>query len=67
MESNDNGSIAPVHFVKSISYNNQPWLTDFIFGQSGSESHGHGTLSGGTIWYLRTEEGKIIIQNGSLL
>jgi len=55
------------YFIKMIKYNIEPWLTDFIFGQRWSDSHGHATLSGGGLWYLRDEEGKVIIKNGSKL
>jgi len=53
------------HFVKVIEYNEQPWLTDVIIGQRGSNSHGHITASGAMIWYLRDEQGNEIIKNGS--
>jgi len=55
------------HFVRPIEYNNESWLTDFIFGQRGSCSHGHATLSGAGLWYLRDEQGKEIIKNGSII
>ena len=54
-----------VHFAKEIEYNDEPWLTDFIIGQRGSIAHGHLTLSGSAIWYVRDEQGKEIIKNGS--
>jgi len=53
------------HFAKVIEYNEQPWLTDVIIGQKGSQSHAHLTASGAMIWYLRDEQGKEIIKNGS--
>ena len=49
------------HFAKEIQYSNEPWRTDFIFGQKGFESHGHLALSGATILHLRDEEGRNII------
>lgn len=55
------------HFVKIIEYNEQPWLTDVIIGQKGSQSHGHLTASGAIIWYLKDEQGKEIIKNGSVV
>ena len=55
------------HFTKVIDYNDQPWLTDIIFGQRTAGSHAHATLSGAAIIYLRTEEGKEIIRNGSIV
>jgi len=55
------------HFTKVIEYNQQPWLTDIIFGQRNSCSHAHATLSGANLWYLRDEEGKEIIKNGSVV
>ena len=56
-----------LHFAKVIDYNDQPWLTDVIFGQRTTGSHAHATLSGAIIWYLRDEEGKEIIKNGSVV
>ncbi len=50
------------HFTKVIEYNEQPWLTDVIIGQKGSNSHAHITLSGAEIYYLRDAEGKEIIK-----
>ena len=55
------------HFIKPIEYHEESWLTDFIFGQRGSESHGHLTASMAIIWYLRDEAGKEIIKNGSVV
>ena len=55
------------HFIKAIKYNRESWLTDFLFGQRGFESHGHATLSGASLWYLRDEQGKEIIRNGSVV
>jgi hypothetical protein len=49
------------HFVKTIDYHEEPWLTDIIFGQRGSNSHAHIVASGAMILYLRDEEGKEII------
>ena len=66
MENENKGDLHP-HFMKKIEYNDQPWLTDFIFGQRGSNSHGHGTLSGAEIWYLIDEKGIEIIKNGSII
>lgn len=50
------------HFAQVINYNKEPWLTDIIIGQKGSKRHGHMTLSGNVILYLRDEEGKEIIK-----
>ncbi len=55
------------HFTKVIEYNNEPWLTDFIFGRRGTSSHGHATASGAMLWYLRDEQGREIIKNGSIV
>ena len=56
------------HFVKEIDYaKDQDWRTDFAFGQKGSNNHGHMTASGALIWYLRDEQGKEIIKNGSIV
>jgi len=49
------------HFVKEIDYNNQPWLTDLIFGLKGSSQHGHLTLSGSSVVFLRDGQGNVII------
>lgn len=52
----------PVHFVKIIDYNQEPWLTDVIIGQKGSKTHAHITISGGELLYIRDGEGKEIIK-----
>jgi len=36
-----------------------------MFGQRGANSHGHATLSGACLLYMRDEQGKEIIKNGS--
>ena len=58
---------ANFHFVKEIDYSREQWRTDFIFGQKGSTSHGHGALSGSQLWYLEDENGKVIIENGNVV
>jgi len=55
------------HFVKIIDYNEEPWITDLVFGQKGSGSHGHLSASGAAIWYLRDEQGREIIKNGKVV
>ena len=55
------------HFVKVIAYSDEPWRTDFIFGQKGAESHGHLVASGAMIYHLHDEQGKDIIKNGSVV
>lgn len=46
------------HFVKVIDYaKDEPWRTDFNFGQKGSQNHGHMATSGAGVWYLRDEQG----------
>lgn len=56
-----------VHFAKAIPYNNEPWLTDFTFGQRGAKLHGHMTISGAQIQYLRDEQGVDIIIDGNVI
>jgi len=63
--SNNDKEDSRPHFAKIIDYNEQPWLTDILIGQRGTKSHGHLTASGAIIWYLRDEQGKEIIKNGS--
>jgi len=56
------------HFVAEINYvPNQDWRTDFIFGQRGSQSHGHMATSGAMIWHLRDEQGNEIIKDGQVV
>jgi len=56
------------HFVCEINYApHQDWRTDFIFGQRGSDSHGHMAVSGGAIWNLKDEQGNEIIVDGQIV
>ncbi len=56
------------HFAKIVNYApNEPWRTDILVGQKGSEPHGHLSLSGASILYLRDEQGKEIIVNGDVM
>jgi hypothetical protein len=56
------------HFAKAIDCTKEePWRTDFIFGQTGVNPHGHLAASGAIIWYLRDEQGKEIIKNGEVI
>lgn len=56
------------HFVKVIDYaKKELWRTDVILGQKGSKYHGHLVLSGAALWYLDTEEGEVIIENGNVV
>lgn len=50
------------HEAKIIDYNKEPWLTDFIIYQKGSNKHAHLTLSGAQILYLRDAEDNEIIK-----
>lgn len=50
------------HEAKVIDYNKEPWLTDIIIYQKGSNKHAHMTLSGTQILYLRDAEDKEIIK-----
>ena len=47
---------------KVIDYNKEPWLTDIIVYQKGSNKHAHMTLSGSQILYLRDAEDKEIVK-----
>lgn len=55
------------HFFKEIEYSKEPWRTDILLGQKESINHGHLALSGGTILFLRDEEGRVFIRNGSIV
>lgn len=56
------------HFAKVYDYApEETWRTDVAIGQRGSEKHGHLALSGATVWYLRDEQGKDIVVNGSVV
>jgi len=56
------------HFAKVVDYApNEPWRTDFIFGQKGKGSHAHLVASGAIIHYLRDEQGKEIIVGGNII
>ena len=61
-----------------IDYNNEPWLTDFIFGQKWARPHGHLTISGSLLleqpggqpvetWYLRDIDGQEIVKKGEVV
>ena len=56
------------HFAKVYDYApEETWRTDMAIGQRGSERHGHLSLSGATVWYLRDEQGKEIVVNGGVV
>ena len=55
------------HFVKIIEYTEEPWRTDILLGQKGSDSHGHLTLSGAAPWYFRVENDVVIIRDGKIV
>ena len=56
------------HFMCEINYApHQNWRTDFIFGQRGSDSHGHMATSGAAIWNLKDEQGNEIIVDGNVV
>ncbi len=56
------------HFVKIIDYApEENWRTDVLIGQKGFEPHGHLSLSGASVFYLRDEAGNVIIKNGSIV
>ncbi|MFH0712034.1 MAG: hypothetical protein V1889_02900 [archaeon] len=57
----------PVHFAKPIIYNNEEWLSDFVIGLKGVEPHGHLTMSGSIVQYLRDGTGKEIIKDGIII
>ena len=50
------------HGAIIIDYNKEPWITDFIIYQIGSDKHAHLTLSGAQVLYFRDAEGKEIIK-----
>ena len=55
-----------LHFVKIVDYApEETWRTDALIGQKGSDQHGHLTLSGAKLWYLR--DGTEIIVNGEVI
>ncbi len=55
------------HFSKVYDYApEEPWRTDIAIGQKGSKKHGHLSLSGATVWYLRDEQGKEIVVDGNI-
>lgn len=53
------------HFAKIIDYSpEETWRTDILIGQKGFKPHGHLTLSGASIFYLRDETGNVLIDKG---
>ncbi len=68
MDEEDKQEESNPHFAKVVNYApNEPWRTDVLVGQKGSEPHGHLSLRGSSVWYLRDEEGKVIIQNEKIV
>lgn len=68
MKNNEKEEDEHPHFVDVNYPEKEPWRTDILFGQrNGFNSHGHMAASGAAIWYLRDEQGKEIIVNGSVV
>ncbi|MBR9704867.1 hypothetical protein GOV12_05625 [Candidatus Pacearchaeota archaeon] len=67
MENEKHKESSKPHFAKIIDYTGEPWRTDIILGQKESNSHGHIALSGSAIWFLRDEEGKVIVEDGEIV
>lgn len=56
------------HFVAEIAYApDQDWRSDFALGIKGEKTHGHMTLSGASIYYLRDQEGNEIVVDGVII
>ena len=62
MKGSEKSKIERSHEAKVIDYNKEPWLTDIIVYQKGSNKHAHMTLSGSQILYLRDAEDKEIVK-----
>jgi hypothetical protein len=56
-----------IHFAKEIEYSSEPWLSDFIYGPKGAQEHGHMTMSGAQVIFMRGPQGETIIKDGKVI